>query len=197
MFSNSVMSVVSALYMSWIMSDNLRKCKPCRDCGKNKPLEEFSLRYDKPRDKSYYRGRCKVCQRTLDNSNTQKKARQNHWNRQNRSSLMKGRWKYHRNTRLRFKYGISEHTYRVLLERQGNKCFFCGIDADTYHKEQNKHLAVDHNHETGKVRGILCNLCNTRLSFVDNCGMKRIEEYLNQPPLTFDLMWKPSALKFP
>ena len=167
--------------------------KTCKDCGKNKPLEEFFLRYHKPRDKSYYMGRCKVCQRIHNNSNMNRKAYVKEWKAQNK----KKQSRYCRKTNLRFKYGIGEHTYRGLLERQGNGCFFCGIDADTHLTEKKRHLAVDHDHETEQVRGILCTRCNTRLSFVDKFGLKRIEEYLNQSPLSFDLMWKPSALKFP
>jgi len=48
------------------------------------------------------------------------------------------------------KYNISIHGYRKL--KGINKCAICGDD---------KRLVIDHNHETGVVRGILCSRCNT------------------------------------
>ena len=52
-------------------------------------------------------------------------------------------------------YGISESNYYGILELQDNKCAICH-DVLTH---------IDHNHETGKVRGILCLKCNSILGF--------------------------------
>jgi hypothetical protein len=70
------------------------------------------------------------------------------------------------------KYGISEHKYKCLLEAQQGECAICG-SAD-------KGLVVDHNHTTGKVRGLLCSQCNTAIGLLgDNVGtIQRAVGYL-------------------
>lgn len=55
------------------------------------------------------------------------------------------------------KYGLSLDDYDKLLIKQNGVCAICK------HKETKKgidFLPVDHNHKTGKVRGLLCNACN-------------------------------------
>ena len=64
-----------------------------------------------------------------------------------------------RNTMLLRKYGITYDQFTLLLEVQGGKCAICrgteiGGSGDWH---------VDHNHMTGKVRGILCSPCNVGL----------------------------------
>ena len=49
-------------------------------------------------------------------------------------------------------YGITEDDYNRFLVRQEYKCGICGREKEKLH--------VDHNHKTGKVRGLLCNKCN-------------------------------------
>jgi hypothetical protein len=51
--------------------------------------------------------------------------------------------------------------YETLLEKQNGVCAICGISAE----ELTKKLIVDHNHETLKVRGLLCWSCNSGLGF--------------------------------
>lgn len=60
---------------------------------------------------------------------------------------------------LRRKYGITEEQYEELLHQQGGSCGVCGKHESTFPVR----LAVDHNHRTGEVRGLLCNYCNHRL----------------------------------
>lgn len=58
-------------------------------------------------------------------------------------------------------YGLSEDAYQVLLAVASGSCMLC-------HKPTNK-LHIDHNHETGEVRGLLCGSCNRGLGmFHDN-----------------------------
>lgn len=54
-------------------------------------------------------------------------------------------------------YGITGEQYEAILAAQGGVCFICEKPP------RSKRLAVDHDHETGKVRGILCRRCNHRL----------------------------------
>jgi hypothetical protein len=51
-------------------------------------------------------------------------------------------------------YNLSLEEYAKMLKEQNNVCWIC---------KQKKSLVVDHDHDTGKVRGLLCNLCNTSL----------------------------------
>jgi hypothetical protein len=53
-------------------------------------------------------------------------------------------------------YGITPNQYEELLERQGGTCAICPRTADS----QKRRLHVDHDHSTGKVRGLLCDQCN-------------------------------------
>ncbi|RLD97123.1 MAG: endonuclease VII [Aquificota bacterium] len=59
---------------------------------------------------------------------------------------------------LRRRYGIGIEDYDKMLKKQGGKCAICGI-----RPKPGKHLDVDHNHKTGRVRGILCRYCNSKL----------------------------------
>lgn len=56
------------------------------------------------------------------------------------------------------KYGISLEEYEILLNSQNGVCAICGNLNKT-----DKRLAVDHDHKTGKVRGLLCSSCNILL----------------------------------
>lgn len=56
-----------------------------------------------------------------------------------------------------FLYGVSLQEYATMSALQNHKCAIC----DT--KEKTKHLAVDHCHATGRVRGLLCTNCNQGL----------------------------------
>lgn len=61
-------------------------------------------------------------------------------------------------------YGIGIEDYLRMLERQSNVCKICNKKCKTKSR-----LSVDHNHETGAVRGLLCNRCNRALGmFEDN-----------------------------
>jgi hypothetical protein len=66
-----------------------------------------------------------------------------------------------RDLALRRKYGISESQYLARLEAQGHRCAICGWDWRD--AEEPRRLVVDHDHRTGKVRGLLCGGCNTGL----------------------------------
>lgn len=72
-----------------------------------------------------------------------------------------------RNAVLKNKYGITTEVYYDLLKKQDYVCDICKkpeTAKDSYSKET-KNLAVDHNHETGEVRGLLCSACNRGLGY--------------------------------
>ena len=64
-----------------------------------------------------------------------------------------------RERRLLRVYGISLAQYTSLLEKQEHRCAVCLKEASLFPKN----LAVDHNHVTGEIRGLLCAYCNHRL----------------------------------
>lgn len=76
---------------------------------------------------------------------------------------------------LKNKYGISLKEYEVLLKIQNNVCAICKSPSN------NKKMAVDHDHKTGKVRGLLCSSCNTSLGgFKDNIQiLNAAADYIN------------------
>lgn len=79
---------------------------------------------------------------------------------------------------LKYNYGITLDQYDELLEKQDHKCFIC-----SRHKSEFKiNLAVDHNHETGEIRGLLCTHCNQRVvgRMKDPAIAYRLYEYLSQ-----------------
>jgi hypothetical protein len=57
------------------------------------------------------------------------------------------------------KYGITMEQYNKLFQDQKGCCAICGV----HQAEQNRRLHIDHCHETGVVRGLLCGNCNLAL----------------------------------
>lgn len=69
-----------------------------------------------------------------------------------------------REYRLKTKFGISLEEYNSLLERQHGVCAICGLGESSRDKKGKiRPLMVDHDHKTGKVRGLLCSKCNIGL----------------------------------
>jgi len=85
------------------------------------------------------------------------------WNRENREkyNLNKSRSAKKnphvcKNIQLKNKFGITLEQYNEMLESQGGVCAICKQSCGT-----GKSLAVDHCHKTKKIRGLLCQHCNT------------------------------------
>ena len=81
--------------------------------------------------------------------------------------------KLRKQAQLNHNYGLSLDQYHVLLEGQDRKCAICG-----------RHLTkpnVDHCHDTGKVRGILCTVCNTIV-------LGALENYADLVPKALDYL---------
>jgi Recombination endonuclease VII len=64
---------------------------------------------------------------------------------------------------LRKKYGITIEQYEQMLAEQGGVCFLCNKPP-----AEGKKLHVDHCHDSGKVRGLLCSQCNWYLGKIDS-----------------------------
>ena len=74
-------------------------------------------------------------------------------------------------------YGITLEEHNRMFEKQNGVCYLCKKPGDGRWKK----LCVDHDHETGKVRKLLCRSCNTALGQVgDNVNLlKAMIEYLS------------------
>lgn len=72
---------------------------------------------------------------------------------------------------LKKRFGLPYEEWQRMLADQGGRCAICPRPATD----------VDHDHETGKVRALLCNSCNKGLGFFrdDPDLLRRAEEYLN------------------
>jgi hypothetical protein len=57
-------------------------------------------------------------------------------------------------------YNLPPEEYQRLLERQGGRCAIC--------RRNDRALGVDHDHATGRVRGLLCNSCNTAIGHLND-----------------------------
>jgi len=78
-----------------------------------------------------------------------------------------------KNHRLKTLYGITLTDWLDIHSRQDGKCAIC--------KKSTKQLMVDHNHETGKVRGLLCFQCNNGLGYVEIVGwLRNALQYLGE-----------------
>lgn len=79
---------------------------------------------------------------------------------------------YTRNARIRA-YGIEPKEYYEMLEKQGHGCAICKANP-TY-----RAMNIDHDHKTGKVRGLLCDSCNLSLGHIERKGfLKKAKAYL-------------------
>lgn len=63
---------------------------------------------------------------------------------------------------LRSKYGLTFERYNALLDKQHNSCKLCG-------KNPIRTPVVDHNHRTGRIRGIVCQKCNIIIGMYESC----------------------------
>lgn len=133
--------------------------QPCKQCG----LKESRIVKD-------------LCMRCYQNI-PERKAYKKKWRENNRPYMNKKfREYYAKNTekmrqrardyyknnkdKERDKYRLSKYGVdgRELLEEQGGRCASCAIDVT-------KAFCIDHDHITGKIRGVLCNSCNLSLGY--------------------------------
>ena len=109
-----------------------------KTCSKCSAEKELTEFYNSKRHKDGRSNVCNKCSRLRDNS----------WKK-------KHGWAW----RMKFLYGLSEEQYDNMFESQGRVCKICK-------KSQTRRLSVDHDHTTGKVRGLLCTNCNTGIGLL-------------------------------
>jgi hypothetical protein len=118
--------------------------KECRTCGQSKELPDF------PKDKQAkggIRATCTACY----------KERKRIYRLNNKARM--------RDYHLQATYGLTPLAYKTMYEAQEGCCKICSI------KEKhapNQRLCVDHDHDTGAVRGLLCGKCNSAIGLLQD-----------------------------
>lgn len=137
--------------------------KRCSRCRKSKSLDKF---HNRSRSADGKTAHCKECHK----EDCQK------WRRNNpdkaRSSRRKSTLKWiakqggNRAVHLRSKFGISQSEYDSMATLQGHVCKICQQpETKIARNGKLQPLSVDHDHQTGRVRGLLCCRCNRMLGF--------------------------------
>lgn len=165
--------------------------KRCTQCGDEKALDQFSKSAIASDGLHTW---CKACKakRTrewmasnqqqigareraryaADGRNEREQARRWHHDNRDRSLLSKRAWKLRQ-------YGLTAEDYTHLFAAQGGKCAVCRC---AYESARSRDLYVDHCHETGVVRGLLCRTCNLGLGHLGDSPslLRAAAEYLEQ-----------------
>ncbi|OFV83246.1 MAG: hypothetical protein A2W26_13245 [Acidobacteria bacterium RBG_16_64_8] len=81
-----------------------------------------------------------------------------------------------RATNLRKKFGLTPDQYETMLQEQGGGCWICGKEPGP------RRLAVDHDHKTRQVRGLLCGNCNQGIGRLQDSPalLRRAAEYIER-----------------
>lgn len=157
--------------------------KTCSKCKENKDISQFNLHRKEP-DGHY--SQCKTCS-AESNRNQYKKDPQKwkdyakKWKLENPEKVAATARKSYarrkvseRNYRIKKTYGITQEDYDRMYAEQNGKCAICG-------QKSEKNFHIDHDHDTGEVRGLLCNKCNKALGFVNDSPtiLERMIRYIN------------------
>lgn len=135
--------------------------KTCTNCGVEKERSEFSQ--SKPgKYGPVLMSACKACAA----------ARARKWAEDNRERSRETS----RRTKMLTNYGITVEEYDARSAAQGDVCACCGKPEERYR------LSVDHCHETGRIRGLLCNTCNRGIGLLgDNVeALRKAVDYLER-----------------
>lgn len=111
---------------------------------------------------------CEECSRKIAKNVSKEQLHQYYLNRKRKQ----------RNAKLLRDFGITIEQYEDILSSQDHKCAICGKTEE----DNKKSLAVDHCHETLRIRGLLCNNCNVAIGFLGDSiekAMKSIEYLKN------------------
>lgn len=117
--------------------------KKCPKCGKTKEYSEFGKSVSR---KDGLTGHCKGC---ISLYHAGRYLKDHEWRRRVQGDL------------IRRKYGLTKETWTDLFQKQGGVCDICKKIPTG-----KRGLGVDHDHSTGKVRGLLCSPCNTALGML-------------------------------
>lgn len=129
------------------------KSGKCTVCRKEK---------DSIRKKKYYREHIDLMKRknkiSHEKTKEQDKKRAKQWRKDNPDKVSFT----NRKSRIKKKYGLTLEQIDLILIAQNNRCAIC----DVYFPGLKYSPHIDHDHETGKIRGLLCGPCNTSLGLL-------------------------------
>lgn len=158
--------------------------KKCSTCKIEKPLSDF---YPIANGIGGVRPRCKECTRIAEKKKYGENA-EFRWSKLSKQAIRlrddpehkKNHMLAQRRWHLKKKYGMTLSDFASTLESQKGGCAICGGVSEKLSPKTR--MVVDHCHETGKIRGILCDLCNTALGkFKDNPALLQSAiEYLRK-----------------
>lgn len=143
--------------------------KTCRGCGKIKPVEMFGVNRGV---KDGYFGTCRDCR------NARARARYSDDADAFREAT---RWRM-----IKHRYGLTKADWEALYDSQDGKCAICGGELPVDIKTRPNVRAttcIDHDHETGIVRGLLCQSCNLGI------GMLKHDESLMLSAIAYLKRW--------
>ncbi len=140
--------------------------KRCIACGEPKPYSDF---YQQRGMRDGFRNDCKacMCEQKRRRSRADPGAhisRVQQWQRENRERYLEAQRRRRaargpaekrreRDLHLSRHYGLTQDDFEFLVVVQRGRCAICG-------KEDGSRLHVDHDHSSGRVRGLLCGSCN-------------------------------------
>jgi protein-arginine kinase activator protein McsA len=135
--------------------------KKCRDCGKTDQKEQFPPN----------RMLCVECYRKFQNDKRDRRGFI--YNKNRRDKYHQNPYKYKSKSK-QAKYGITQEEFDKMKESVNNACEIC--------KSQNVTLCLDHDHNTNKIRGIICHKCNLGLGNLRDSYeiVKSAADYLNK-----------------
>lgn len=81
-----------------------------------------------------------------------------------REGVQKAYWEKN----LRKNYRLSPEDFNDLWNKQGGKCGVCSVDMSPRGRTSDS-VCVDHNHQTGEIRGLLCRACNHGIGNLKDC----------------------------
>lgn len=138
---------------------NKRRCKKCRNLQANRWYKENNERMKEQARERYKKDPKKYLERNKKSLNKEKKSEyMKEWHKANKDKVKDYYYKK--------LYGISISDFDSIYEKQNGGCAICR------EKKNKKDLCVDHNHESGEVRGLLCGKCNFGLGqFQDNISI--------------------------
>lgn len=146
--------------------------KMCKQCKETMPLTEF---YKDRSFKSGYRANCKPCKdKSTYKWREENKGKYN----ENMRKLRAENKDMFKNIDLKRTYGITLEDYNRMRERQNGVCKICKKPPNG-----KRPLAVDHDHKTGVIRGLLCYGCNRALHVLDSGSLlEEAKAYLIAEP---------------
>lgn len=153
---------VKGEFKPWVKGHDKRKYHApegfagCYRCKIVKPVSEFSKNKARPNGLNAV---CKACHKAYsDTPENKERARATHlaWKAKDPDA--------YKSRKLRENYGIGIAEYDALLAAQEGCCAICGA-TETHN---GKYLAVDHDHVTGQIRGLLCAACNKAIGLLQD-----------------------------